>query len=224
MIEDRDLDDEDRVLTISEIIAAVRLSHEGVNFAGDEGAREIIHELWGSGWTFTRRRRGDPFDVPTDAVPAGMSYQWTERSKITAAWTPVPTERHDGLFAPAGTGGDIEVGGMVLVERKKQDVDAEQAQRVAKAHQNVEDWKAKFGGFSGGVRVWTGDEDKPPAWQAVGEQVLAQRITEAPRAADPLPPAPTIDLPKVETTKAPLQRVPRHPLLAWLFNLISKEA
>ena len=213
------------VQSVSQVIASVRLAHDGVNFPGEEGARQIIDDLWGAGWTLTRRRRGDPFDVPKEVIPNGMAYEWANKSdldrRLTEGWAAVPAERHDGLFAPVGSKGDIEVSGTVLVERDAAAVVALHDERVRKAHQNVEDWKQKYGGFSGGVRVWTGDSDEPPAWQPVGDQALARKITESPRAAEPIPepiPEPIIEPPKVP------QLVPRHRWLSWLFNLISKEA
>lgn len=202
LIDDHGLDKE-HLPTVLEIIA-------GVNGLG---AREIVQELWGAGYTITRRRGGDPFDVPKDIIPRGMSYQWIERATLTGSrWQPVPASRHDGLFAPVGYAGDIEVGGMVLVEMPKAQVDEAHAAHIAKAHKNVDDWIEKTGAqFSGGVRVWTGDPARPPsAFCPVGDPGVARVvIAQSPVVAEPPPAAPA----------------PKRPVswLRRLLNLISTE-
>lgn len=211
-IDDCDLDTE-RQPTVLEIIASV----DGFR------AREIVQELWGSGYTIVARRRGDPFDVPQDLIPRGMSYQWANKADLDHLkklhWHQVPASRHDGIFAPAGFVGDIEVGGMLLVERLKSEVDEAHAASIAKAHKNVDDWVEKYGGqFSGGVRVWTGDPDKPPtAFRPVGKPETARVVVvQSPALADPkLEPAPV-------TTVAPAPQ-PRQSWLRRLLNLISTE-
>lgn len=79
----------------------------------------------------TRRRKSsiDRFNVPADAVPEGMTYQWCRKSiwgqpdishmvgLQENGWTPVPADRHSGLFMPNGHVGDIERDGLVLMER-----------------------------------------------------------------------------------------------------------
>lgn len=79
----------------------------------------------------SRRRKSsiDRFYVPADAVPEGMTYQWCRKSiwgqpdishmvgLQENGWTPVPADRHSGLFMPNGHVGDIERDGLVLMER-----------------------------------------------------------------------------------------------------------
>lgn len=170
-------------------------------------ARTIIDELWGAGWTFARRSSGDPYHVDVNLILPGMAYEWRARSimgerthqrgleELTKDdWRFVPASRHDGIFAPSGYQDIIEIGGQVLMERPKHLSDAVNAAAVAKAHQNVEDWKDKYAEFSGGVRVWTGDPFSPP------------------KDFEPMP----VPEPK------PVRQAKR-PWLNWLFNLISTE-
>ena len=179
-IDDCDLDEE-RPPTVLEIIASVN----GL------GAREIVQELWGAGYTITKRRSGDPFEFDRKIIPVGMTYEWRAKSVLSETphykfqemdfdgWHAVPASRHDGVFMPCGYEGDIEYGRQMLMETEKTRADASDAQRTAKAHQNVDDWVQKYGGqFSGGVRVWTGDVDAPAPseWRNVGVSELAEKV------------------------------------------------
>lgn len=127
-------------------------------------SREVIDDLWGAGYTILpRNRHPDPFFVPPEMVPQGRSYQWWhlvhdkfhfDREGSSSGWAPVPANRHDGYFMPAGFVGDIEVNGLGLFEKSKFEVDQDKAAQVAAAHKQVDDWKAKWGGaFSGEVSV-----------------------------------------------------------------------
>lgn len=208
-------EDEALPLTVLQIIDGTRRG----------GAREIVQELWGAGYTITRRRGGDPFDVPKEIIPRGMGYQWVARATLTdpegSRWQPVPSSRHDGLFAPVGYGGDIEVGGMVLAEMPKAQVDEAHAANIAKAHRNVDDWIEKYSGqFSGGVRVWTGDPNGPPStFRPVGDPETGRVvIAQSPALVVPkAEPAPTS---AADVTSAPK---PQQSWLRRLLNLISTE-
>lgn len=71
----------------------------------------------------------DPFYVPPELVPPGMAYNWKRRflldqvdrdnidTMIKAGWRAVPASRHDGVFMPRGWWGNIEVGGLILMEK-----------------------------------------------------------------------------------------------------------
>jgi hypothetical protein len=124
-------------------------------------AQLIINELWGAGYMIINRNR-DPFDVPEHIIPRGMAYQWCSTvpedlaEKESKSWRPVPASRHDGLFMPAGTEGDIVVGTLVLMERAKDDVDAYNRQAREKAERQGDELLAKYAsdyGISGHVRV-----------------------------------------------------------------------
>lgn len=74
---------------------------------------------------------GDRLKVPAHMIPDGMEYQWVTHSVFGQAftqfrgrfemrgWEPVPASRHDGVFMPKGHKGEIEVDGLVLMERPK---------------------------------------------------------------------------------------------------------
>jgi hypothetical protein len=138
-----------------------------------------VHDLLGDkvddlGYTITKRQR-DPYDLPKEAIPRGVAYQWNPqpgdlalepdaRRKVTGAkvqdtpvggWRPVNHERHPGVFGPWGMTGPIEVGGLWLCERPEDANNQAQAKRVAAAHQQVADWAERFGGagISGGVSI-----------------------------------------------------------------------
>lgn len=71
----------------------------------------------------------DRLRVPRELIPDGMDYQWVTDSVLGApmpqrrarferrGWTPVPAARHDGMFMPKGFQGEINVDGLVLMER-----------------------------------------------------------------------------------------------------------
>lgn len=71
----------------------------------------------------------DRLKVPQELIPDGMDYQWVTDSILgqpqpqrrarfeRRAWTPVPAERHDGMYMPKGFKGEINVDGLVLMER-----------------------------------------------------------------------------------------------------------
>ena len=73
----------------------------------------------------------DPFYVPPEEIPDGMIYQWWTKEVWGASsqapigrvldaertgWQFVPASRHPGRWMPAGYDGNIEHGGMVLME------------------------------------------------------------------------------------------------------------
>jgi len=76
-----------------------------------------------------RKSGADVLHVPQNLIPEGMDYQWVtseilqQPSHTTRAgfeingWEPVPATRHDGMWMPKGFKGEINVGGLVLMER-----------------------------------------------------------------------------------------------------------
>jgi hypothetical protein len=111
----------------------------------------IIQDLWGIGFTIVPRTGSLP---PDPVAPHGMAYQWNGIPKADG-WIPVPASRHPGQFAPYGYVGDIEFGGLYLMERPKAEVDAFHADAHAKARENVDNWfqRQAVSGFIGGVTV-----------------------------------------------------------------------
>lgn len=129
----------------------------------DVVSTEVIEALWEAGYTILPRRRGsDPFEIDQKFIPQGRAYQWFHlvHDKVRfehTGWAQVPASRHDGYFMPAGTAGAIEVNGLGLFEKPKDEVDKELAENANKAHKLVDDWIAKTGAeFSGHIKA--GDE------------------------------------------------------------------
>ena len=94
--------------------------------------REPVHETMRaapSKYEFLDDEDDDRLKVPKELIPQGMDYQWVTDSILgqpqpqrrarfeRRAWTPVPAERHDGMFMPKGYKGEINVDGLVLMER-----------------------------------------------------------------------------------------------------------
>lgn len=71
----------------------------------------------------------DRLKVPRELIPEGWDYQWITDSILgqpqpqrrarfeRRGWRPVPAKRHDGMFMPIGYDGEINVDGVVLMER-----------------------------------------------------------------------------------------------------------
>lgn len=81
----------------------------GLRFTGDEDMFNL--EGMGifppDGWTY---------EWKTKTI---KNWEWTEHQVqlYQNGWTPVPASRHDGRIMPAGHNGNIERGGMILMER-----------------------------------------------------------------------------------------------------------
>jgi hypothetical protein len=124
-----------------------------------------LHDLWGAGYTITLRPR-DPYDaLPAGMVPKGVSYQWNpidpDPRVITPGWTPVPYSRHEGVFAPWGTSGDVQLGGLQLMEKPSEAVLELKRGAIDMARWREEDWAARAAanGITGSVRIAT--QSKP---------------------------------------------------------------
>lgn len=139
---------------------------------------EQLHDLWGAGYTITLRSR-DPFDIPVHLVPHGVRYQWNPIKpdpmvkEAAVGWTPVPYSRHEGVFAPWGMPGDIEMGGLKLMEKPTEVVDELKRQAKRAAEKQVDDWANMAGnhGISGAVRI--GDEER-----VVGNPEMAKKVLD----------------------------------------------
>ena len=71
----------------------------------------------------------DPFYVPPEIVPNGWKYEWKTYTVFNQrnpgyearlnmnTWTPVPADRHPGMWVPDGTEGAVIVEGLMLMER-----------------------------------------------------------------------------------------------------------
>lgn len=81
--------------------------------------------------TRSQKSSTDPFAFDHSIVPEGWDYQWNTVSVVGSkdacreemhtmysnGWRPVPADRHDGVFLPPGTKGEIVIKGMRLEER-----------------------------------------------------------------------------------------------------------
>jgi len=121
-----------------------------------------LHDLWGAGYTVVaRQRHPDPMHVDPAIIPKDRSYQWLslkhDEIHIKTGWSPVPYSRHEGVFAPFGTLGDVEVMGCGLFDKPKFEVDKDRAHQVALAQKQIDDWSKKAAdfGISGTVKVGT---------------------------------------------------------------------
>jgi hypothetical protein len=94
--------------------------------------------------TRTRRSTTDMLYVDPALIPDGMDYQWVTSEILSQpaqqvrasyeanGWEPVPAERHPGLFMQRGATGEINVGGLVLMERPLElTMEAREEERVA---------------------------------------------------------------------------------------------
>lgn len=149
---------------------------------------EQLQDLWGLGFTITHRESPEKlFDLANSLAPAGIAYQWNA-SPTQAGWKCVPASRHRGVFAPYCQDGDIEIGGLWLMERPKADVDAFHADAHAKARANVDNWfeRQQASGFIGGVTVLSEGRDRPNLTDTreVGDKTL-ESVTKIPRELQP---------------------------------------
>jgi len=121
-----------------------------------------LHDLWGAGYTIALRGH-DPYDIPLNLIPRGMSYQWNpiqpdaDVKEVAIGWAAVPYSRHEGVFAPWGTPGDIECGGLRLCEKPTEDVIRRQRRAV---ENQARDWEVRAAdlGLTGAVRIGTQTE------------------------------------------------------------------
>lgn len=84
-------------------------------------------------------QNSDPFHIPPEKIPDGISYYWCRRfifkngegedagrypQMVSMGWDPVPYERHADLFMPAtfrgAMSGCIEILGHILLERPEE--------------------------------------------------------------------------------------------------------
>ena len=136
-------------------------------------------------------KRTDPFDFPKHLGPLGLTYQWSaervdgepnpfHKELIDRGWVSVPAQWH--LPYPVKVSGNI-----LLCHARARD---EEAERIAGAEKNIENWQKNFGGFSGDVRIQqqTADGVSEVRTVPVGDPALAKKIM--PPATPELPPTP----------------------------------
>lgn len=144
-------------------------------------SRDQVQDLWGAGFTVIRRNTfgDDLYEIADRVCRPGMAQQWGDANRkkefVADGWEVVPSERYPGLFAPYSYVGDVEIGGLILLECPKHKVEKAKAAQVAAAHKLVDDWKEKWGGqFSGEATVGT-------QTVKIGETKTIENVTAIPR-------------------------------------------
>lgn len=104
-----------------------------------------------------RNTNSDRYYVDPSIIPDGWVYQWKRYSVLgqeepaymaelaQLGFTPVPAERHDGVFVPAGMKGAIIIGGQILMERSILDEEDARAEDKARADAQLRGSREQFG-------------------------------------------------------------------------------
>lgn len=124
----------------------------------------FVNELWRMGYTIVQRAvHADPFHMDPAIIPKDRAYQWIHEDRdlpmySTSGWTPVPYDRHPGVFGPIHWSGAIKHLGLILVDKPKAEVEAEHRENHRKAQANVDDWfkRQQQTGFTGSANVIAG--------------------------------------------------------------------
>lgn len=142
-----------------------RIRNVAVAGAGESETRPINRDpiravaVGRDGKELTRKRRSNTnaFYIDASIIPDGWDYQWNTYSvfneQMTSmqvlmaenGWRPVPAERHEGYFMPAGYKGPIIRDGLVLEERPKSLSDEARAEEREKAIAQKRGARQQFG-------------------------------------------------------------------------------
>jgi len=196
--------------------------------------------------SLTPVQQTDPFELPVAFRGRLMTYQWGAPTicgdpnpdydkLLESGWVAVPAQWLKGWYKGSQRFVTVKTN-VLLCHAYPRD---EEAERIAGAQRNVEDWMARMGaaGFSGGVRIQHQDQSRaqPVKRVTVGDPAVAGLIAQ--READRFRSA-------LEEKEKELQGLhekllasatahaaalarpepkPRHRLLKWLFDLISTE-
>lgn len=124
--------------------------HAGHQVAGPEPQHDPVH----AHSQRIRRRRGgggqdNPFELPTEQIPDGSSYEWKRWSNVGAqdpfyiasmrdqGWEPVDPKRHPNWVPPGYNDPYILKGGMILMERPIELTNEAKAEAEAAARAQV---------------------------------------------------------------------------------------
>lgn len=150
-----------------------------------------------------RTSGNDPYRIP-DAIASkyheeGYGLQWNVVSVIgkdgrdapdmlnqakmfNAGWRPVPAERHDGIFLPNGSKGDITIGGLRLEECPLKLIEEVRLEDKREADDQVNGSRAQFGfaptarGFEG-----AGTSNNPAVRQNTFVRTSMVHVDDAPK-------------------------------------------
>lgn len=181
-------------------------------------------------------RHGDPFEIPARIIPAGVSYQWVVRKKsaidpqyqtmMEAGWRPVPYGRHDRDFTTdyCGASADFEFGGMVLMERPRDESNIARDREMDKACFNSGNGRRVGVNLTIGIRLSQTELSAAIDMGMTGGQYAARRLQMIADGSDES----TVygwdgSLMFTARPEELKMRVPRHPWLHWLFEFISTE-
>lgn len=104
-----------------------------------------------------RVANSDRYYVDPAIIPEGWVYQWKRFSVLgqeepaymaelgQLGFTPVPAERHDGVFIPSGSKGAIIIGGQILMERSILDEEDARMEEKQRADAQVQGSRQQFG-------------------------------------------------------------------------------
>jgi hypothetical protein len=108
-----------------------------------------------------RRRKGlqhdDPFYIPLDEIPEGLSYEWKRFSVAgqedpfylaqmrAQGWEPVDPKMHPNWVPPDYTAPNIIKGGQILMERPIELTNEARAELDALANQQMREVRARVG-------------------------------------------------------------------------------
>lgn len=104
-----------------------------------------------------RVANSDRYYVDPAIIPEGWVYQWKRYSVLgqeepaymaelnQLGFTPVPAERHDGVFIPSGSKGAIIIGGQILMERSILDEEDARMEEKERADAQLRGSREQFG-------------------------------------------------------------------------------
>lgn len=115
-----------------------------------------VADLWERGYAVIPRSLfgRDPYAIADAIKRPGMAQQWGDKPRkaeyLAQGWRMVVNEAWPGLFSPYGAVGDVEVDGLILMQKPQHEVDRVHAQNHAQAQKNVDDWidRQRAAGFS----------------------------------------------------------------------------
>lgn len=126
--------------------------------------------------------------------PDGWTYEWKTKTiknwewidhqveLYQNGWTPVPAERHDGRIMPLGHTGNIERGGMILMERDARLTAQARRADKRKADEPVRDSRQMAGLMSRSVPGVS--PDSMDFGNSAAQQASGVRIERTPRVGD----------------------------------------
>lgn len=134
--------------------------------------------------------------IRRELIPDGMDYQWVTDSVFgqpfsgrrasfeRKGWIAVPAERHNGMFTPKGAKGEINVDGLVLMERPLEFSIRARNKDKQRARDQV---RAKEMQISGGQAIQTAFDTQHPSARAANKVGKAYEPYNGPRAQYEVP-------------------------------------